>query len=338
MTGRERLRCAEVSRLVRDDLAGSAPACSHLFVAVPPPWPADWRAAPGYPDSLRSALGWLADQHLLQVRDHLILPDPADPPGLVRFVGYQLPAGPAAEFIRHEYLVPADLLGDLAVAAFTPGGDLRPFAGHRAGPPGVRDVFVCTHGSQDACCGRLGLPVYRALRRLAGRSGDRLRIWRTSHIGGHRFAPTLVEMPTGRYWGHLDGSLAEVVAGRLAPPHELAARYRGRALLAPLAQPVERALFLAYGWAWDAAPVAATIEVAGRTYSGGRQPSDPVPTALVTLSYADPAGGGPARVTAPVVLDGSIPTAGCGRLPGAVPRYRVAADVSTLSVTSGHVV
>jgi hypothetical protein len=325
-----------VSRLVRDDLAGSAPARSHVFVEVPAPWPADWRAATGYPDTLRSALTWLADQHLVEVRDHLILPERPNPAGLVRFIAYRLPPGPAAGLTRHEYLAPPALLGDLAAAAFAPGGDLEPFASYRSGPGDVRDFFVCTHGSQDACCARLGLPVYRALRRHTGRSGGRLRVWRTSHIGGHRFAPTLVEMPTGRYWGHLDGSLAEVVAGRLAEPSALAGAYRGRALVAPLAQPLERALFLAYGWRWDDTPMEATVEVAGRVYRGGRQPTGPVEEALVTVTYADPAGGRQAQVTAPVVVAGTIPTAGCGKLPGAVPRYRIPPEVSTLRVRNSN--
>jgi hypothetical protein len=318
-----RLRCAAVSRLVGDDLVGSTPARDHVFVEAPAPWPRDWRAAGGYPGGMREALARLAGEHGVEVKDHLILPESPPAPGRVRFLAYLLPAGPAARLDRHEYLVPPDQLAGLATALLGPGGDLRPYAAYRVGGGAVRDFFVCTHGSRDACCGRLGVPVYQALRWHAGMSSGRLRVWRTSHIGGHRFAPTLVELPTGRYWGHLDGGLAETLVTRTAPPAALAAAYRGRMLVAPLAQAVERRLFLRHGWAWDEVPIEATIEVGGRRYGDRGQPAEAVGSALVRLHHGRPADGPPRQVTARVVADGTITTAGCGKLIATVPRYRV---------------
>jgi len=318
-------RCSEVSRLVGDQLVGSAAARDHIFVEAPQPWPADWRRAPGYPDSLRRTLHRLTDRPGGNVKDHLILPDPAwSSPGLVRFMAYRLPGGPAARLVRHEYLAPADLIGAIAEAVLGGAGDLRPFAPYRSEPGEVRDIFVCTHGSRDLCCSRFGIPIYQALRKRAEQSGGRLRVWRTSHIGGHRFAPTLIEMPVGRYWGHLDRPMIDELADRATPPANLAAAYRGRALLPPLAQPVERALFLSHGWAWDDVAIEATIDVAGHTYDAGRQPATPVDRAVVTLAYPDPVRHVPAQVTAVVVADGTTPTAGCGSSISTVPRYRIA--------------
>src|SRR5262249_46855313 len=57
------------------------------------------------------------------------------------------------------------------------------------GIPGIPEVhyFVCTNGQRDLCCARFGLPVYSALReRVAG------RVWQTTHLGGHRFAPNIL--------------------------------------------------------------------------------------------------------------------------------------------------
>jgi len=325
-----RLRCAAVSRLVDDELAGSAPARDHVFVEVPPPWPSDWRDASGYPASMKDALHRLEGEYGIEVKDHLILPEGPTVPGRVRFLAYLLPAGPASRLARHEYLAPPDLLGDLAAAVLGPSGDLRPFARYRVSAGDVRDYFVCTHGSRDACCGRLGVPIYQTLRRHAALSAGRLRVWRTSHIGGHRFAPTLVELPTGRYWGHLDSDLTDLLATRGAPPSALAGAYRGRMLVAPLAQPVERRLFLDRGWAWDEVPIEATIEVGDRHYGDRSQPSGPVESALVTLAHGQPADGPPDRLVARVVTDGTIPTAGCGKLTSSVPRYRLAPDPPTL--------
>lgn len=58
--------------------------------------------------------------------------------------------------------------------------------------------LVCTHGSRDACCGSLGPRLAQALR-AAGQS----QVWEVSHIGGHRFAPTLWHLPSWRMYGRV---------------------------------------------------------------------------------------------------------------------------------------
>lgn len=58
--------------------------------------------------------------------------------------------------------------------------------------------LVCTHGKRDECCAKYGLAVYRALQQRIGE-----RVWQSSHIGGHRFAATLLAFPTGHCFGRL---------------------------------------------------------------------------------------------------------------------------------------
>ena len=69
----------------------------------------------------------------------------------------------------------------------------------------VTDVLVCTHGTRDTCCGSLGTRLWRDL----DAGGATVR--RTSHTGGHRFAPTAV---TFRWWkpttGHCSSSRSPV--------------------------------------------------------------------------------------------------------------------------------
>jgi hypothetical protein len=178
----------------------------------------------------------------------------------------------------------------------------------------VRDVFVCTHGSRDRCCARFGYPLYEALLALA--AGARgLRVWRTSHTGGHRFAPTMIEMPAGRYWGHLDGTTATAIATRRGPVAGLLACYRGRALVAPLAQIVEAELFGRHGWDWDRVAVDADVEP--RAWSAGGA----VEAALVRVRYAA-AGGAEQAAVRRVIADGVVRTGGCGKPAGTEPRYR----------------
>lgn len=94
--------------------------------------------------------------------------------------------------------------------------------------------FVCTNGQRDLCCARYGLPVYARLRELAGG-----RVWQTTHVGGHRFAPNVLALPQGALYGRVfadevNAFFAAVERGELALSH-----LRGRASLPPAAQVAE---------------------------------------------------------------------------------------------------
>ncbi|WP_407572242.1 sucrase ferredoxin [Deinococcus altitudinis] len=110
--------------------------------------------------------------------------------------------------------------------------------------PGGPDYHVCTHGTVDAACGRAGIPVFQALR-AAGE-----RAWRTGHFGGHRFAATAVELPSGLLWAHLTPELALQVARREVPPAQVRRHLRGFAGLPGAAQLLDRELLVRYGWDW----------------------------------------------------------------------------------------
>ena len=102
-------------------------------------------------------------------------------------------------------------------------------------PPGevTGDVLigVCTNSRRDRCCAVRGRPVATALHREFG-----ARITEVSHLGGHRFAATMLVLPSGYSYGFLDpGAARAVVAaaidGLVYPRH-----LRGRADLAEPAQ------------------------------------------------------------------------------------------------------
>lgn len=108
------------------------------------------------------------------------------------------------------------------------------------------EVLVCAHGRRDPCCGRWGTLLHLE---LAARWTD-VRVWRCSHTGGHRFAPTAITLPDGRAWAYVDADLLDGVVRRTADVHALAAHDRGTTGLGMWAQPVERALFEEHGWPW----------------------------------------------------------------------------------------
>jgi len=108
---------------------------------------------------------------------------------------------------------PADLLG-LDVAAAIPG------SASASGPQRV--ALVCTNGKRDQCCAVRGRPVAAAL--AADTGWD---TWESSHLGGHRFAATMLLLPTGDMFGWLDAESALDVtrrfdAGRSSPPTTVA--------------------------------------------------------------------------------------------------------------------
>ena len=64
-------------------------------------------------------------------------------------------------------------------------------------------LMVCTNGSRDRCCAEMGRPVAAG---LAQRWPD--ATWETTHLGGHRFAATLIALPSGITIGRLDPKTA----------------------------------------------------------------------------------------------------------------------------------
>jgi hypothetical protein len=126
-----------------------------------------------------------------------------------------------------------------------------PFGGHKIDPSAALDVLVCTHGSRDKCCAQFGQPFFRAAKQMVDQGYlPNTRVWRASHIGGHRFAPTAISLPDGRYYGRLTLSALSAIATRSGPVDQLRAFYRGWGLLPPPLQVLERQLWLSYGWSW----------------------------------------------------------------------------------------
>lgn len=91
---------------------------------------------------------------------------------------------------------PAELLGwDLA--ALEACGE--PYGGEPL-------ALVCTNGKRDRCCALYGRPLAAEL--AAGGAGE---VWETTHLGGHRFSPTMLVLPYGYAYGRVDAHHAKTV-------------------------------------------------------------------------------------------------------------------------------
>jgi hypothetical protein len=104
-------------------------------------------------------------------------------------------------------------------------------------------LLVCAHGRRDACCSRLGIPVFHALEAFAGPE----LVWQCSHTGGHRFAANVVGLPHGVTLGRVSPHEAAEIVPLLREGRVPLRHYRGRSLHEPAEQAAEVALRRALG-------------------------------------------------------------------------------------------
>lgn len=104
-------------------------------------------------------------------------------------------------------------------------------------------ALVCTHGRRDVCCALRGRPVAEV---MSAHFGDRT-VWECSHTGGHRFAPSMIVLPTGYTYGRVlpGGGVDVLEAARRGELHPVG--LRGRSCWAPVGQVAEVAVRGALG-------------------------------------------------------------------------------------------
>ena len=245
--------CSVASKAAGEDPAGcAAPFAGYLGVEVAPPWRSEITESARFPEGLREAVEGARDAGAVG-KFTALFPDPVySREGYARVLYLRKPPGLFAVYEKSEYVVPESEIVPLVEALAEGQKGLSRFERYREDASPGRDILVCTHGSHDACCGKFGYPVYETLRYgYAAILGEKLRVWRTSHLGGHRFAPTLLDLPEGRYWGRLEPGTLENLVMRSGPVSELGRSYRGWAGFGgKFEQIAEREILLREGWEW----------------------------------------------------------------------------------------
>lgn len=227
-----------------------------ILIETPLPWRKDiYQQAGALPQEAINLMAlWLQryqETGAYRHRPLLIAPDDEySRKGYRRVMFYTRAKGKIAAFDKMEYSVPEDELGALLWALFEGHEDLPRFDAFRTPQAdSIRDVLVCTHGTVDAACAKFGYPLYNDLRR--NYADESLRAWRVSHFGGHVFAPTLIDMPTGHYWAYVEQVQARSIVTRSGDAAAMRGHYRGWAGLdGGFLQAAERDLWQLHGWDW----------------------------------------------------------------------------------------
>ncbi len=265
--------CAEYSLEAGERPAGSAPSWQRCLVfELARPWQPDVPDTPHFPESVKDAVA-AAGEAGRDARALCVSPDAeysAD--GHATVMLFSRPEGPFTAFEREEYLVPTEALGDIAGALLVDRGDLGRFARWRRETNGVRDMLVCTHGSRDKCCASMGFPIYEELRqRQAPRFGGRMRVWQVSHLGGHRLAPNLIDMPGGRNWVRIAPEQVDALVSRSGPASVLAENYRGlTGLDSPFEMVAEGEVLMREGWSVAGRPVSVQAVPSSNGHEGAQ--------------------------------------------------------------------
>lgn len=248
--------CSVIAKEQGDNPLGTAWAFRRMLaMELELPWPHDYFEAREFPAGIAGQMETLWEDHL-DTGMLAFAPDCQHAvPGMVRIIDYRYAAPPHAAAERQEYLVPRERAGEFFLLLFVDDPAVRDCPDVQRVAFTGRDLFVCTHGTVDACCAKFGFPLYRALHKTAGELDSSVRVWRSTHFGGHRFAATLIDFPEGRFWGFMTPELGCKLIARDGDVGELHGTYRGwSGYEAVAAQHLEGEILMREGWPWTTWP------------------------------------------------------------------------------------
>jgi hypothetical protein len=191
--------CSASSAAVDEPLIGSAPrALGWVCLEQNGPWGAKAWTSSHLDPEVGSALESAAAAH--RVRPSLIRRPGrhADDHHSARrtvLVAHAMPG--ASWLLAGSVSEPEELLALdwAAIAAGCQDAVVASLPGLAPAPP---QLLVCTNGTRDTCCARLGRPVAAA---AAQRFPE--QVWEVTHTSGHRLAATTVLLPSGSLHGRV---------------------------------------------------------------------------------------------------------------------------------------
>lgn len=183
--------CSDLSRKMGESMVGTAARVEAWFLL-------EYEGVWGAKATEENELPWVVQNWLKEKlsavgegRLQFIKQDrPAGSRGICFFVA--LPREAAPSLYRFRLDAYEDLL-DLDVKAVASGDSNYDEFIH---PESL--YLVCTNGRRDRCCARSGMALFQGLVAYVGDT-----VWQSTHLGGHRFAPTVLTVPDGAFYGRL---------------------------------------------------------------------------------------------------------------------------------------
>ena len=235
-----------------ESLIGTAvPADTFILLETPQPWEKPALLSPGVPEPLRQLLRPLLGSG---VRVHLIADEDTPAQTQRRMLIFQR-SGRQLESTYTAWEIQVDSAAEMAPALAGFWQNQR--GAQRLSQAGQRHLMICTHASHNECCGLYGYPFYQDAIATIQQLGltQQVHPWQISHIGGHRFAPTLIDFPQGRYYGNLNQTALIRLLTQQGNIEPLLSTYRGWSLLPKPLQILEAKLLKQYQWPWLRAQV-----------------------------------------------------------------------------------
>ncbi|MBK8903037.1 MAG: hypothetical protein IPM53_17745 [Anaerolineaceae bacterium] len=220
--------CTDWSLAIDEPMAGTAVSSKvWLFLEVNQPWTAKATSDNNLPAPVQS---WLAEQGgLVNGRLQFIKQPRGERTDWAFFVACFADTGSRVyrfDLASYDDLLELDLPDIVA-------GDGR-YETNRTTEP---QILVCTNGKRDVCCALHGVALLRALA-AANVSG----LWETTHLGGHRFAATLLTLPDGVNYGRLTPQDVPQLLAYLQNHTLWLEKLRGRVCYEPVVQVAEQYL------------------------------------------------------------------------------------------------
>lgn len=213
--------CADLSQQQDDPLAGSAAhAERNLLISWPrAKWLRSMRHASDMSAELKQSLDAMAESG---VRINLV-----QRPGMDKY-HHQVFLMPQ----RQRFSVEREQLASF-ITALKAGRCLSQWQQ----PPLENDlVLCCTHGQKDKCCAKYGYQTFKALAKTAAEHSLPFDIWESSHLGGCRFAASIIVLPNARKYGRITPEQALPFLKAEAKNERYLPGYRGDSRLTPAQQ------------------------------------------------------------------------------------------------------
>jgi len=218
----ENICCKDSSSDANEHLYGTVPKVDHwLLLEYPEHWEKDALEKSSIPESVKDeinkCLNSLENSRLQLIQRELHSDGPINF-YYINSTEFE-PKSYHFQFDKYEELLELDLIGLIEK------GDISNSLTDE------KIAIICTHGAYDSCCGKYGVPVFNELDKNSNFS-----VWKSTHVGSHRFSANMVMLPEGIYYGRVSPENVSEIADTHLKGEISLDNFRGRCCFQQAAQ------------------------------------------------------------------------------------------------------